>query len=414
MKKIITAILAAALLLAAALPAAAETDEEYAAARRLYGLGLFLGRGEDAAGEPDFDLDSPAAREEAVVMLIRLTGNEESAEAMDRDCPFTDVSDWAKSYVAHAAYLGLVKGRRETLLDARSDISATEYLTMVLRALRYRAEAGEEFGVSFEKDFDWDRAWLKSDEIGLTNGEYSADTGSFTRGDMARVSAAALDCALNGYGGGSTLLGYIDSAGGLRIARNVESFTAERYDDGERAYPKSALRLFNEEFAGERLLYVHMDDLCLLLAAAAGALELSADGGVSARYTQSGAEDRFTRDYGAFRVEQNVRAVGMMIFAKELTISAPDGEETRALTVTAHPRPQGGLWRLHLSEGVRYFYADELTRFSLGAACVPYVNADDVLSYFGFDPALSVREDAEGFTWSLTDGYTIVEAAEKR
>lgn len=403
MKKLVTVILSLALLLAAALPAAAETGEEYAAARRMYGLGLFLGRGEDAKGQPDFDLDSPATREEAVVMLVRLTGHEGGAERMDRDCPFTDVSDWAKPYVAHAAYLGLVNGRGEGLLDARSDISATEYLTMALRALGYRSEPGEEYGTYYEKDFEWDAAWRKSDEIGLTRGEYGPDTETFTRGDMARISAAALDRGMNGHSGG-TLLGYIDAAGGLRSARNVERFTAERYDDGETVYAAGALRLLSEEFAGERLLYAHMDDLPLLLAAAAGTLEPSEDGGLAARYTQDGTEERFTRDYGAFLVEQDVAGAGMAIFAKTLTISVPDGETARILTVTAHPRPEayGGLWRLHLTEGVRYFYTDEETRFSDGAARVPYVNAEDALAYFGFDPALSLRGDAEGHIWSLT------------
>ena len=399
MKKAITVILALALLLAAALPAAAETDEEYAAARRMYGLGLFLGRGEDAEGRPDFDLDSPATREEAVVMLVRLTGNEDSAQRMDRDCPFTDVSYWAKPYVAHAAYLGLVNGRGETLLDAQSNISATEYLTMVLRALRYRSEPGEEYGTYYEKDFDWDKAWLKSDEIGLTGGEYGPDTDSFTRGDMARISAAALDCEMNGYSRGSTLLGHIDASGGLRTARNVETFTAERSGGGETAYAGSALRLLSEEFAGERQTYVHMDDLCLLLAAAAGVPEPSEEDGDE----QSGTEDRFTRDYGAFLVEQDIVGAGMMIFARELTFSVPDGEETRALTVTAQPRP-GDLWRLRLTEGVRYFYTDEMTRFSAGGAYVPYVNAEDFLAYFGFDLSLSLRGGAEGTVWSLTDG----------
>ena len=403
MKKIITVILSLSLLLAAALPAAGAGGGEYDAAWGMYELGLFLGRGEDAEGRPDFDLDSPAAREEAVVMLVRLTGNEGSALRMDRDCPFTDVSDWAKPYVAHAAYLGLVNGRGEGLLDARSDISATEYLTMALRALGYRSEPGEEFGAPYEKDFDWDAAWLKSDEIGLTHGEYGADTEIFTRGDMARVSAAALGCELNGYGSGSTLLGRIDAGGGLRMAQNAGRFTAAGYFDGETVYPAPSLRLLSEEFAGERLLYVHMDDVCLLLAAAAGVLEPSEDGGLSAKYTQDGAEERFTRDYGAFRVEQDVRAAGMMLFAKTLTFSVSDGEGTRALTVTAQPRP-GDLWRLRLTEGVRYFYTDEMTRFSAGGAYVPYVNAEDFLAYFGFDLSLSLRGGAEGTVWSLTDG----------
>lgn len=63
MKKFLTLLLTLTLLLSAALPAAAVSDEEYAAAQRLYGFGLFRGRGTDENGEPDFALDSPATRE---------------------------------------------------------------------------------------------------------------------------------------------------------------------------------------------------------------------------------------------------------------------------------------------------------------------------------------------------------------
>ena len=394
MKKIIVFILSLTLLLAAALPAAGASDEEYAAAWQLYELGLFRGRGEDAE---DFDLDSPAAREEAVIMLLRLTANEDNAEGYAPECRFTDVSDWAKPYVAYAAHRGFVNGRGETFFDARSNISVTEYLTMVLRALGYRSEPGELYGEFRDKDFDWDAAWLKSDEIGLTHGEYGADTEVFTRGNMAVVSAAALGCAMNAYGG-ATLFELVDWEGGLREARNVESFTVERYAGGETAYAAPALRLMTEEFAGERQTYVHMDDLYLLLAAAAGTLEVSEDGGVSAPYTQEdGRGERFTRDYGAFLVKQDIVGVGMQVFSRDLIISM--GEE-RALTVSEYPRPEG-LWRLHFNGGARHFYTNTP---GTGYGYVQYVNAGDVLAYFGFDLDLSVRGEAEEAAWSLAGG----------
>lgn len=56
-----------------------------------------------------------------------------------------------------------------------------QYLTFVLRALGY--EDGT--------DFQWDKAWKLSDEIGLTSGQYTSDT-SITRGDIAIISLKAL------------------------------------------------------------------------------------------------------------------------------------------------------------------------------------------------------------------------------
>ena len=56
-----------------------------------------------------------------------------------------------------------------------------QYLTFVLRALGY--EDGT--------DFQWNKAWKLSDEIGLTSGQYTSNT-SITRGDIAIISLKAL------------------------------------------------------------------------------------------------------------------------------------------------------------------------------------------------------------------------------
>ena len=99
MKKVFTLILCLTLLLSVCAPAAAAADEEYAAAQRLYGFGLLRGCGFDENGRPDFALDSPATREEAVVMVLRLRNAWQAEQLSGENCPFTDVSDWARGYL---------------------------------------------------------------------------------------------------------------------------------------------------------------------------------------------------------------------------------------------------------------------------------------------------------------------------
>ena len=66
-------------------------------------------------------------------------------------------------------------------------MTATQYLTFVLRALGYTS------GV----DFEWDKAWELSDKIGFTSGEYNATTNAqFMRGNTAAISYDALSAKL--------------------------------------------------------------------------------------------------------------------------------------------------------------------------------------------------------------------------
>lgn len=192
------ALLLAVTLCVSPVPQAAAVDSEaLQAAQQLYDLGLFNGVGTNADGTPDFDLDRAPTRAEAVTMLMRIFGGMTEGgyvapdlatggyyclgEYDDFYCPFTDVVDWAKPYVASAYRSGLTKGRTETMFDSYSPVTAVEYLTMVLRAMGY------ESGV----DFQWDRAWELTDRLGITDGRYP-DSSAFTRGDAALVSLNAL------------------------------------------------------------------------------------------------------------------------------------------------------------------------------------------------------------------------------
>ena len=119
-------------------PAAfAANDDAAEAANVLYELGLFQGTGTDADGKPVFDLGRAPTRHEAVTMLVRILGKEEEAKSGTWDIPFTDVSDWAKPYVGYAYANGLTSGTSATTFGGDVTVSATQYLTFILRALGY-------------------------------------------------------------------------------------------------------------------------------------------------------------------------------------------------------------------------------------------------------------------------------------
>ena len=181
-RKLISLLLVLVLFLTAIPMAAAASDEANAAAQELYEQGLFMGIGTDTNGNPIFDLDRAPTRHEAVTMLVRLLGKGSEAEAGTWETPFTDVADWAKPYVGYAYANGLTTGTSATTYSGTEIITATQYLTFVLRALGY----------SSSEDFQWDKAWECSDTIGLTSGQYDETTVNFTRSDVAIISRDAL------------------------------------------------------------------------------------------------------------------------------------------------------------------------------------------------------------------------------
>ena len=168
-------------------PAFAASCEAIDAANQLYQLGLFQGTGTDENGNHNFALERVASRYEAVTMLVRLLGKSEEAQAGNWDTPFTDVVEWAKPYVGYAYANGLTSGTGATVFGGEATVSASQYLTFILRALGYDSNV----------DFKWETAWELSDKIGLTDGEYSS-TSFFSRGDIAQISYNALSTLMKG------------------------------------------------------------------------------------------------------------------------------------------------------------------------------------------------------------------------
>lgn len=187
MKRLLSLLLVLAMSLSLLCTVSAASPEATEAADALHDLGLFQGVGTNQDGTPNYDLDRAPNRYEAVTMLVRLLGKEEEAKTGTWKMPFKDVAEWAKPYVGYAYQNKLTSGISADKFGGTGLVTASQYITFVLRALGYDSST----------DFKWDAAWELSDKVGFTNGEYNASS-AFTRGDVAIISYRALSAKLKG------------------------------------------------------------------------------------------------------------------------------------------------------------------------------------------------------------------------
>lgn len=200
-KRILTLLLAISMSLFCFVPAfaAEEYDFEYHsinAAGMMDHYGFFKGVGYNEDGTPDYNVHGALTREQAITLIVRMMEREENLKSFN--CPFNDVADWAKSYVGYAYEKGITGGTSATTFGGQNKVTAAQFITFILRLLEYKD------GV----DFDWDKAYLLSDELNITNnirnnpGLYSTvdysnggngKNGEFTRGDAALIMNAMFD-----------------------------------------------------------------------------------------------------------------------------------------------------------------------------------------------------------------------------
>ena len=159
---------------------ARDTCREEALAADLKSLGLFKG-----VSDTDFDLNRAPSRIEALVMLIRVLGEENDAVSGVWTHPFTDVPQWADRYIGYAYQAGLTNGVSATQFGVGEATAAT-YLTFMLRALGYSDAENA--------DFSWADPFTLAGRVGILPG--CVDTKSFLRADVVTVSCAALSAKL--------------------------------------------------------------------------------------------------------------------------------------------------------------------------------------------------------------------------
>lgn len=126
--------------------------------------------------EHGFRLNENPTRIEAVIVMLRLEGNEGHAIEKNLHHPFADVPEWASPYAAYAYATALTSGVSENEFGTDEKLTANQFVSFVLRTLGYNDLKGD-FSVDSAVDFATEQKIISSP---IENGE-------FTRGDMVTV-----------------------------------------------------------------------------------------------------------------------------------------------------------------------------------------------------------------------------------
>lgn len=157
-------------------------EEKYTAcADALKALGLFLGDGSGYA------LNRAPGRMEALVMLIRLLGEEQAALQCTDAYPFNDEPTWknGKLYITYGYLQGYSKGTGYGGFSPYANTSLEQYLTFVLRSLGYQDGT----------DFVWNQTSVSlAQSLGLLTDAELEDVrqSGFYRDHVALISWRAL------------------------------------------------------------------------------------------------------------------------------------------------------------------------------------------------------------------------------
>ena len=200
LKRILSGLLVGATVVSSMVPAFAATATSYTyetQAKALYDLGLFKG----VATEPGVynpDLGADMNRETGVVMMLRLVGKIDDANAISDSeastalAKYTDASsidDWAKKPVAYAVENGLVVGTTDTTVGPKDQFVGKMYSTIVLRNVGYQitdanydsssSMMAEKGGLSAAEAVKFnDKSLIRDDMVGMSYGslnlQYSA------------------------------------------------------------------------------------------------------------------------------------------------------------------------------------------------------------------------------------------------
>lgn len=148
--------------------------------------GSFTGYGQG------FDLEAAPTRLQALIMFIRVLGEEEEALSWTGTTPFTDIvpGSQAAQYVGYAYSKGYTNGYTATTFRPAGAVNAWQYTEFVLRAMGYSSAANTNLADTL------DRAW---DAGILTDGEAEMlQRDPFLRAELVYVSYYALDAQMAG------------------------------------------------------------------------------------------------------------------------------------------------------------------------------------------------------------------------
>ena len=141
-----------------------------------------------------FDLEAAPTRLQALIMFIRVLGEESEALAWNGSCPFTDVQPGTngEKYVGYAYERGYTNGYSATQFRPSAPVNARQYTEFVLRALGYSSAANTDLSDTL----------LRAQGAGvLTEGEVAMlERDPFLRAELVYISYYALEAQVSGTG----------------------------------------------------------------------------------------------------------------------------------------------------------------------------------------------------------------------
>lgn len=184
---------------------------------------LHLFRGSMTAYGQGFDLEKAPTRLQALIMFIRVLGEENEALAWSGETPFRDIqkgSD-AEKYVGYAYSKGYTNGYSATAFKPAGTVNAYQYTEFLLRAMGHSSAANTNLADTLE------RAQLAGV---LTAGEAAMLRSSpFLRAELVYLSYYALDGQMARTG--ETLAAYLERRG---VFTNDQLYAARALVSGQR------------------------------------------------------------------------------------------------------------------------------------------------------------------------------------
>lgn len=168
--------------------ALSSTVDYNAMAAALKQLNLF--RGTLTGYGEGYDLELAPTRLQALIMFIRVLGEEDAALAWTGTTPFTDIAKGsdAEKYVGYAYERGYTNGFSATEFRPGSAVNAYQYTEFILRAMGYSSASNTNLADTLN------RARIAGV---LTEGETAAfQTGEFLRADLVYISYYALEAVM--------------------------------------------------------------------------------------------------------------------------------------------------------------------------------------------------------------------------
>ena len=137
----------------------------------------------------NFNPDKNVTRAEMAVVMANLL-DLQVEDFVGASIPFTDVPQWAHSFVAACYADGITGGISATQYGSNHSVTATQAALMLLKALGY-------FQYSSDFGTDWQVATIKqASNVGLFEGIDSARNAAMTRNEVAQIALNALESTL--------------------------------------------------------------------------------------------------------------------------------------------------------------------------------------------------------------------------